>query len=624
MVILATTSFAFGGIYDAYLELLELGKTNYTKKIAQLRNNPSNLLDIKDIDSVDLDPDYIGHVFTYTPARYAYLGTKDECSLYDLLLAGVVKDFNGLVDYVIVRYLTKDGKKKRSYVKLDVFMNTVAIPKCPKIKTFQAYFDIKNFSSTVKAINLTPPVTIGDCRNVHREFILDHKTPYLCAINDEIQNIDEYDRQMKNTPKTNPRLRSHYENKFKNADAYRKKINKHGLSYLENLCENIEDVQNFCDNFFNKNFWSRVLDNERSEWSMMGLCQGILQRDKLNKQNYQVCGRKIALDTNICRLSGLHYPVLQPKPSCENLEKALNYSRLRAPYQDCPGQTGSLAIVNIARILQHFFPEEDKEKSYCSLTSASTFLSFNQESVEARTWDIHLCYEDKINEKEVCLPTLNGNYGDSEFNIGKVVSYIMSKTRATDPDMVCEVVSDKDYNPALLKFKNGCFVVLNSANCSAIDCEIKIIHKERKVTHITHKQNVHVDYIANNTKFEKFSQMSLLKEYKNIREKKIINMTILQNFLKDHPNGIIHAIGCIEDLYPGQFLVRAFNQCSPTPLIIDGYIEKKGYFSLVTRTALDDIQSPRLVPWNYLYKAIKSYQKIHPLKIWSLNGLYIK
>ena len=611
------------GIYDSYVSLLEISKENFEKNFNKLRASPSNLLDLKDLESIDLDPSFINHIMTYSPARYTYLGLKDDCSFYDLLLAGVLKDHNGPVDYVIVRYITKKNEKKRAYATLDAFISGVAIQKCPKIKTFQTYFTKDNFPKTVQAINLVPPTNVDDCKKVHKAFIEDHKTPYLCAINDLINEIPQLNNQLANTSQNNPRAYSSIQNKLKEANHFKDNINQKAQAYLENLCLNIEDEKTFCNNFFNKSFWSRVIDGEKPLTYMTSICQELLDRKDLNLNNYKACARQLNKDPGLCRWNGNHYPALMPKPSCNEIEMALNHSHLISDYQDCPGQVGNMAMINMARILRHFRPEEKKDFSFCSQTTASTFLNFNQEAAEAATWDLKLCYDDKLNEVEVCLPALTGNIEGNPFSISLVFTQIMSKTRGTDPGLECKLVAETIYNPNLLEYKNGCFITFNPEECSAVRCKHKFIYNEKEVTHVTEKQNIHIDYFPNDYKNEKFSQHSLMKEYLRIRESKLINITILKSFFKNHPKGIVHAMGCLENIYPEVRNGHFFNQCTPVPFIVDGFIEKGGYYSLVIRTALDDLHAPRIVAWKNIFTAVKSYQGYHPMKYWSLYGLYL-
>ena len=85
--------------------------------------------------------------------------------------------------------------------------------------------------------------------------------------------------------------------------------------------------------------------------------------------------------------------------------------------------------------------------------------------------------------------------------------------------------------------------------------------------------------------------------------------------------GIIHGIGCAEDLLPSFFKTKAFNQCSPLPFIIDGMLKENDKVVFVTRSGADSLQAPRLVGWSLVYSAVKSYQRTHPLKLWTLDGL---
>ena len=98
---------------------------------------------------------------------------------------------------------------------------------------------------------------------------------------------------------------------------------------------------------------------------------------------------------------------------------------------------------------------------------------------------------------------------------------------------------------------------------------------------------------------------------------------MVQVFFKQHEKGIIHGIGCAEDLLPTVVRRRSFNQCTPTPFLVDGIFEKNENKTLVLRTAFDDILSPRLTPWNWVFTAVMKYQEMHPLKQWNLYGLHL-
>jgi hypothetical protein len=63
------------------------------------------------------------------------------------------------------------------------------------------------------------------------------------------------------------------------------------------------------------------------------------------------------------------------------------------------------------------------------------------------------------------------------------------------------------------------------------------------------------------------------------------------------------------------------NQCSPLPFIIDGMIKNDDKAVFVTRTAIDSLQAPRLISWSNIFSAVKSYQLLHPMRLWTMYGM---
>jgi hypothetical protein len=609
------------GLYQTFEQFIYFSGENFEKKLKKLKKKPDSLNRLKDVDKVDLDPDFLNHILFHTPTRYAMLAQKDRCSFYDLVLAGLVRDHEGPIKYLVIRYTPKKGKPRRSFVYLDMFMEKIGLQQCPKARKFQSYFTLKNFPKTIKTINLQTPNSLDHCYEVHKNFMNDYKTPYLCSIYEKIDRLQNIDLEIRRTPKKNFKKIGILKTEKRNGEKYAKLVNDNALEYLSSLCNYIDKPKMFCTDFFQTNFWGKIMKGDVNKKYVEAFCQSLLDRKELSDMSINTCIRKMNRNSGLCHYANKYYPALVPKPNCKNISKALNYSRLYAAYNDCPAKTGNEAIVNMNRILQHIAPTADQKGSFCSLSATDRFVKFN-EKYDGRAWQVKLCYEDKINEKEVCYPSLTGNVGDSELSIGKVVSQILIKTKAAPTNLKCNVVSKDQYNPQRLKYKTGCWVVYDAKFCNAISCPNKIIWKEREVTHIKQKQIVEFDYFPNSFKFEKFSQVALLKDNLNITHKKVINITMLKNIFKKHPRTIIHGMGCSEDLLPSFFKKEAFNQCTPLPFIVDGYIEDEGYLSLVVRTALDDLHAPRIISWTQIFSATKSYQLHHPLNTWGLYAIY--
>ena len=117
------------------------------------------------------------------------------------------------------------------------------------------------------------------------------------------------------------------------------------------------------------------------------------------------------------------------------------------------------------------------------------------------------------------------------------------------------------------------------------------------------------------------SAVKLLEEVYKLKPRQLRNLTNLEVYLRQKPNGIIHGVGCAEDILPQFFKRKSFNFCTPIPFILDGIVTVNENKVLVTRTAYDDIHSPRLIPWNWIFTGVMKYQNHHPLNQWNLYGL---
>ena len=106
----------------------------------------------------------------------------------------------------------------------------------------------------------------------------------------------------------------------------------------------------------------------------------------------------------------------------------------------------------------------------------------------------------------------------------------------------------------------------------------------------------------------------------NKRAKTINTLGVLRNFLQK-TNGIVHGLACGEDLLPHRYKRDSLNQCALLPFIVDGTIQRGPDQYVTIRTTLDEVNSPRIIPWNYLYNGLKMYQHINPRKDWALYGI---
>lgn len=610
------------GLYESFESLIDIEEDQYNKRLEKLKNSISNLTDLKDANQVELDPQFLNHILFYSPSRYASLASKDRCSLYDLILSGHIQGKEGPISRFLISYTSKGDKTKTVLVSRNTFLDRIAYIQCPQSKTFAQYFQIKNLPKTLKTVFLEPPTSYDQCYAVHQAFINDYKTPYLCQIYEHIEQNGRLRFEIKNTSKANYRKLTALKQSLKLSENYKKILNIKSYDYLKNLCLNIENPKMFCEDFFNLNFWKRVANEEKDQDYILNSCKEIFQKTKFTKRQIQKCASTLTNEPDRCHYLNQFDHGLTPKPSCDVISATLNLSHLNSNYNDCPALTGNDNITTISRVLNHINKTKSGSDIPCRLMPTQTFAKFNNEASDGRYWGVSLCYDDKLNKVEECLPTLLGSYPESEYSMEKVVATILQKTRAFGTDQQCRVITSDEYKPTLLEFKGGCFIILSSKKCTGTDCKFKILNNDKEVTHIQFKSEVNFSYFPEDFIHESSSQFKLIENFYKKTVQKIINISFLKTMFKRHPNAIIQGIGCREDLLPTFFKKYSFNQCSPVSFIVDGFSEKDGILSLVVRSSYDSLHAPRLISWSYVFNAVKAYQEFHPINLWGFYAIY--
>tara|TARA_B100001971_G_C18268024_1_gene596358 strand:- start:33744 stop:35690 length:1947 start_codon:yes stop_codon:yes gene_type:complete len=620
--IIPKNSLAQNGFYNNFEELIKISKTNYLKKLEKLTTNLSELNDLTDPNLAELDPDFINTMIFYTPSRYSALVAKDKCSLYDVILADLAQSHEGDIRFFIVRYKSDTGEVKTVAVNRNIFMDKVAYAQCPSIQRFFQYFNLANVEKTLKTITLPTPKSDEECKEIHRQFVEDYKTPYLCKISDHVKQIPRLTLQVKNTSKSNYRELQRLKRELRIASKYQEILNGDAVDYLESLCANIEKPQLFCDSFFKSSFWERAETGEKSQFYIYNMCRDHLNKADLTKKQLAKCSREFTSEENLCHYLGKQEKVLLPKSNCEELSQRLNRSKLYSDYYDCPAEVANDGIINVTRILNHFEKDVYVNKNSCNTTTTNVFARFVNESTDGRLWNVKACYQDKIYDREECFPMVYGDIPGSELSISNVIKRVLSKTKGFGASQTCEFVAESVFQPRLLKYKNGCFIIYDPNNCYGTECKFKIVLNEREVDNIKITSGSNFDYYPKDFQGANYSLMNLIKARFKLQSKSIINIAFLKQVFKDHPDTIIHGVACAEDLLPNFYRKRVLNQCRPLPFLVDGYKEDKGLVSVIMRTAHDSLHAPRLVPWSYLYSSLKDYQRRHPLNQWGLNALF--
>ncbi len=615
LILISFKSFAQDGLYKSFYTLVEDQKTKYNKLINSLLGQEFDSKNLSDIEDITLDENYLNLILQQTPTRYTYLATKDKCSLYDLLAARILRSPNGELQYVIFNYQDGSQKNKKALMEREEFLTKVVQVQCPKVLQFRQYFQNKNLSKTVKNIKIKTPKSYEECLSYMQDFTNDYKAPYLCKITDNITAIPHLEVQLRNLPKSSPRQKQLLQKEIQLAKNQKAILNQEAYKVLTKRCAQLNTPELYCQSYFESSLWRQIHRVSPNSEVLQSFCP---------QKNSTSCIENLENDSSSCLFSGAQKTFsLSPRPNCKQISRSLKKSRLYYQYSDCPGKTGQENITSMARILNHFNPKPTKEKlNNCELYSTLPFANFALENTTDRSWDVKLCFLDKIiGNERVCYPVVMGAVAGSSLSLPKVVAKIASRLRGYTEDK-CQIVSKEDYKPALLQFKSGCHIIKDKKNCNGVNCPFKVMLGEREFDKFSIEAQSIFDFLPKDFINENKSLLKLFSKTTKKTLKKISNMTLFLNTFKQQKNALFVGVGCAEDLLPSFFKMNSLNQCTALSFISDGYYKSKGLYALNTRTAIDHIHAPRIIPWGHIFSAIKRYQNLHPISSWEFYAIY--
>ena len=400
------------------------------------------------------------------------------------------------------------------------------------------------------------------------------------------------------------------------------------FDYLRNVCENLNQEEKFCNYFFSSDYWKKKIINKDFEKLLQPVCPDLSPSD---------CANKINRNNNFCFWSMLDYPGLMPRPGCQESSTALNYSKLNITYRDCPGRIYNTNITNASRILTYFgydkilFAKNNKiqlpdsqwsQTDICSANVATAFLDFLHKIQWDDIWNAKSCFEDKLQRKNLCAPYILSNLPSSAFSLSSTVTEILKKAKRMDKSYTCQIIDYKKFDNKLLNYRTGCWILITN-NGELTSSQFKVVVDDRELRDVfTVQGSVHFAYqsFLNTNQYNNF-QFKIEKEL-GIKNYNIKTLPELISFLQK-PMSLVHGIGCLEELLPDFFPALSINSCNPVSFIIGGFIPSKNLAeaAIVVHTALDEIASPRLLPWHQIVSAVEACQKIHPQLTWSLYGL---
>lgn len=620
---------AFGqseGFLTTYQKLLQEQHKQNKRLTTAILTNRNRVRDLKSVKDVKLNPIFLRNILVYSDKKYLDLIGHDECTFYSLLSTNILRTAEGTIDNILVDYLDNFDQWATAFISKNEYLQYVYKNKCQANSRLEKQFERNRLVQGIKTVKWNTPQTDEQCQQIWKNWRKDPALPFICNIPETIDWGKKADTLL-NNPKSS--MGASQKKKLQYLQSNKQfLLNQIGLevrTYTTNLCQNIDSAENFCSLYLQKDVWSKIIKENRNTWKMKYLCQRFVnsQADPLNF--FTKCRDLINKKPSLCATQITEdLPALYPRNRCDQISDALNPAHLMTDYQDCPGKIDNEGITNTFRILSHFNPELGKisEKRSCQEKVNEVFAKMAIESENSQAWPMELCYTDRIDKSEVCLPYIPNDQGDSDLSETKIIAKVLEKTRGASPKLSCSFIETNEFRPELLQYKAGCYILRNSNNCTTLHCPKDIRYNGQRITDIRYKGIPTFDYFTNNLGTEKYSIVSILEEKYKIVPTLVTNLTEIRFFLNLSPHAIIHGIGCAEALYPATFLKQTLNQCTPLPFIVDALIEgAEGKAQVSLRTAIDDIHSPTLVDWKRVFNAVSSYRNIHPTNMWALYGI---
>jgi hypothetical protein len=629
VITLTTISNTFGaqkftGLVGGLEELIELSSRSYTQALTEVSQKNIDEKKLAELSQFSLSPLFTASLLLHTDKKVLSLIGKDFCNFYSFLEAGMLKGPSGEITRVLLSVPRKDGSKALIYVKKKHYLAHIRKSSCGDHKLIAQRFTKKNFKTTLSKLDFSLPKSKKQCLKMANEWVGSKNIAYVCSISHWVNSISDYEMELQTIKSENFSLRSDIESKIIRANNYRGKMNRYQIGFFRNLCQNIDNLNALCNQYSAKGFWNKVINGESPIYNLKYRCQGILNKDHLKKEDYANCTLKMDQDNSVCHFAGnKRYPSFFPRPSCSEVSIALENSHLYANYQDCPGRIDKHIISTVNRIIKHYKTKNfDSDSSTCATDPTSEYVDLNLEFGHQRGWDIKYCYYDKIRAEKLCYPTLLGSHPKSEYSEEKTIHKILARLKGITSEEKCTLINKKNYNPKRLAHAHGCFIQYDDQKCTTTHCPKKIMYRGKEITGIEKIGNSYLEFTSHSYKTSKFSLLAILQEQLKLSLKKIRNLTQAREFLKSTNSHIIIGIGCLEQIYPQKFKIVSFNQCNPITFILDGMIEDNLRAKLIFRSAIDDVHSPRIIEWSYIFNSIKSYQQLHPKKEWGLYGLH--
>ncbi len=591
---------------------------------AKAINNQASLSNLDTSKEILLEPTFVQSLLVHSQPAYLALSRQAECSFYAALENNLLRSQEGVPTSFPILATAKEKKEPELFsIERNSFLNIIYKKQCASNRDLGGLFNQENLEKTINGFTFAVPKSELECNNILTEWASNAYLPYLCGIHEKIEEGNRAELQLSATNASDLLTRRRLGLRVRQRDQIISTSTLFQRNYIGALCQGLDDSAKFCAPFLTNEIWPKIVAGEKPSWLIDRRCEQLIGKSPVTGKDLVTCAAKLKKQPDLCvSLGANEYPALFPRPNCKELSDALLVEKLITRFRDCPGNLDNGTITNGYRLWAHFLAKDDKVSPVeCAQAPALTFATESLKVDPKEGWPLGICYQNRATEKRECRSYVPGPHASSPLSENLVIKKILVDNYGMGTDSECKIIRADEYNPSLLEYKNGCYIVYRDNICTLTHCRRLIVLNQKTIEGLEFIGQALFSYFPDSIAQTKSTLQSLLRETLKIESREIRNLTELTFYIKKLKNAVVHGVGCAEELLPSFFRRNYLNQCSPLPFILDGISDRNNGDDVVIRTAIDDIHAPRIVPWNFVFNSVSAFQEQHLLKTWTLYGI---
>ena len=279
------------GLFDNVTKLQNTSKKNYINLVQRaIKYNLKNQKDLTGLN-LNLSKEYLSIVLFETDKKYIPLFKKnDECRFGELLTNKLIRP----LDKVVFDATIENKKVKAFFTVNDAINYFKSRPDCSKIENFSLSFKKENISQTFDALEIEDINGSVQCEETFGKINKSPYLPYLCGIDLFFQESAIATLKIDQSNNMSYDEKTKLLAKIRTGQIYKDRLTPWQVGFIRNLCNNINDQENFCLNYTVKNIWLASLNGEFPKDSIKYRCQQFLGFIPEENKSYSKCVKRFS------------------------------------------------------------------------------------------------------------------------------------------------------------------------------------------------------------------------------------------------------------------------------------------------------------------------------------------